>query len=207
MKILITIVMFALLIGSAFAMSVGTLTNTQPVSTDDNVEVEKVFPEVINHDYNGRSSKKDGKNLPTDLNNDGKVDMLDIDLIINNWGDCKLNGQTKCYDTDGDNSAGFSDILNILGDWTQDEVPDIKTPVGIAVAQTESGGHGGSTSRKVYTYAQCKTDLWEEMKPRVLNSRLYTVEEFVDPLTDWRYSLCSGDLWSVLRGFFFPETN
>jgi len=58
-----------------------------------------------------------------DLNNDGKIDKLDLDILIEAWGECN---DTSCNaDLNNDGEVGIRDLLILLRSWSdsQDPIP------------------------------------------------------------------------------------
>jgi hypothetical protein len=54
-----------------------------------------------------------GSNLPADLTNDGKVDAVDVSILLANWGQVQ-----SPYDLTGDGLINGADLAAILFAWT-----------------------------------------------------------------------------------------
>ena len=52
--------------------------------------------------------------IPGDLNGDNTINVLDLLILVANWGDC--SGCTADIDHDG--TVGVTDILALLAAWT-----------------------------------------------------------------------------------------
>ncbi len=51
-----------------------------------------------------------------DLDRDGSVSLIDLQLLISNWGACPDCGNCPA-DIDGDCSVGVADLLILLANW------------------------------------------------------------------------------------------
>lgn len=58
----------------------------------------------------------DGEDLVGDLNGDGVVDVLDLLILLNNWGSCPDCDDCPA-DLNGDCNVGVADLLILLSNW------------------------------------------------------------------------------------------
>jgi len=61
---------------------------------------------------------------PGDLNGDGIVDILDLNLILGGWNQNVVAGDIWSGDVDGDGVITIVDLNNILGSWNAGAPPD-----------------------------------------------------------------------------------
>lgn len=53
---------------------------------------------------------------PADLNGDDSVGFADLQELLQNWGECPMEGDCQA-DLNGDGSVGFADLQELLQNW------------------------------------------------------------------------------------------
>ncbi len=58
-----------------------------------------------------------GAQCLADINGDGDVDIVDLQLLLSDWGECQVPPDGCPADVDGDGSVGIMDLLTLLANW------------------------------------------------------------------------------------------
>jgi hypothetical protein len=96
--------------------------------------------------------------LPADTNNDGSVDIHDLNNVRNNFG---LTGQGIVGDTNADGVVDIGDLNSVRGFFGSAPVRPVPEPATLSIAVVALGLFTLAGARKSHRVAACGLSSWQ----------------------------------------------